>query len=94
MSKRTWHKIFASYRQLILVVSEISFKLYSKNQIIFKQKDFQPLFDEICGDKSIKPIANGFLMACLLTRQIIRMKNLCINILVSWSFSPLSMFAL
>ena len=60
MSKRTWHKIFASYRQLILVVSKISFKLYSKNQIIFKQKDFQPLFDEIRGDKSIKPIAKGF----------------------------------
>ena len=60
MSKRTWHKIFASYRQLILVVSEISFKLYSKNQIIFKQKDFQPLFDEIRGDESIKPIAKGF----------------------------------
>ena len=60
MSKRTWHKIFASYRQLILVVSEISFKLYSENQIIFKQKDFQPLFDGIRGDKSIKPIAKGF----------------------------------
>ena len=60
MSKRTWHKIFASYRQLILVVSEISFKLYSENKIIFKQKDFQPLFDGIRGDKSIKPIAKGF----------------------------------
>ena len=60
MSKRTWHKIFASYRQLILVVSEISFKLYSENRIIFKQKDFQPLFDEIRGDESIKPIAKGF----------------------------------
>ena len=60
MSKRTWHKIFASYRQLILVVSEISFKLYSENQIIFKQKDFQPLFDGIRGDESIKPIAKGF----------------------------------
>ena len=60
MSKRTWHKIFASYRQLILVVSEISFKLYSENKIIFKQKDFQPLFDEIRGDESIKPIAKGF----------------------------------
>ena len=60
MSKRTWHKIFASYRQLILVVSEISFKLYSKNQIIFKKKDFQPLFDGIRGDESIKPIAKGF----------------------------------
>ena len=60
MSKRTWHKIFATYRQLILVVSEISFKLYSENQIIFKQKDFQPLFDGIRGDESIKPIAKGF----------------------------------
>ena len=60
MSKRTWHKIFASYRQLILVVSEISFKLYSENKIIFKQKDFQPLFDGIRGDESIKPIAKGF----------------------------------
>ena len=60
MSKRTWHKIFASYRQLILVVSEISFKLYSKNQIIFKKEDFQPLFDGIRGDESIKPIAKGF----------------------------------
>ena len=60
MSKRTWHKIFASYRQLILVVSEISFKLYSENQIIFKQKDFQPLFDGIRGDESIKPIEKGF----------------------------------
>ena len=60
MSKRTWHKIFASYRQLILVVSEISFKLYSENQIIFKQKGFQPLFDGILGDESIKPIAKGF----------------------------------
>ena len=60
MSKRTWHKIFASYRQLILVVSKISFKLYSENRIIFKQKDFQPLFDEIRGDESIKPIAKGF----------------------------------
>ena len=60
MSKRTWHKIFGSYRQLILVVSEISFKLYSENKIIFKQKDFQPLFDGIRGDKSIKPIAKGF----------------------------------
>ena len=60
MSKRTWHKIFASYRQLILVVSEISFKLYSENKIIFKQKDFQPLFDGILGDESIKPIAKGF----------------------------------
>ena len=59
MSKRTWHKIFASYRQLILVVSEISFKLYSKNQIIFKKEDFQPLFDGIRGDESIKPIAKG-----------------------------------
>ena len=60
MSKGTWNKIFASYRQLILVVSEISFKLYSENQIIFKQKDFQPLFDGIRGDESIKPIAKGF----------------------------------
>ena len=60
MSKRTWHKIFASYRQVILVVSEISFKLYSKNQIIFKQEDFQPLFDRVRGDESIKPIAKGF----------------------------------
>ena len=60
MSKRTWHKIFTSYRQLILVVSEISFKLYSENKIIFKQKDFQPLFDGIRGDKSIKPIVKGF----------------------------------
>ena len=60
MIKRTWHKIFASYRQLILVVSEISFNLYSENQIIFKQKDFQPLFDGIRGDESIKPIAKGF----------------------------------
>ena len=58
--KRTWHKIFASYRQLLLVVSEISFKLYSENQIIFKQKDFQPLFDGIRGDESIKPIAKVF----------------------------------
>ena len=47
ISKRTWHNIFTSYRQLILVVSEISFKLYSENQIIFKQEDFQPLFDRI-----------------------------------------------
>ena len=60
MSERTWHKIFASYRQLILVVSEISFKLYSENQIIFKKEDFQPLFDRIRGDESIKPIAKGF----------------------------------
>ena len=55
-----YHNIFTSYRQLILVVSEISFKLYSENQIIFKQKDFQPLFDGIRGDESIKPIAKGF----------------------------------
>ena len=55
-----YHNIFASYRQLILVVSEISFKLYSENKIIFKKKDFQPLFDGIRGDKSIKPIAKGF----------------------------------
>ena len=60
ISERTWHKIFASYRQLILVVSEISFKLYSENQIIFKKEDFQPLFDRIRGDESIKPIAKGF----------------------------------
>ena len=44
----------------MLVVSKISFKLYSENKIIFKQKDFQPLFDGIRGDKSIKPIAKGF----------------------------------
>ena len=55
-----YHNIFTSYRQLILVVSEISFKLYSENRIIFKQKDFQPLFDGIRGDESIKPIAKGF----------------------------------
>ena len=55
-----YHNIFTSYRQLILVVSKISFKLYSENQIIFKQKDFQPLFDGIRGDESIKPIAKGF----------------------------------
>ena len=55
-----YHNIFTSYRQLILVVSEISFKLYSKNQIIFKKEDFQPLFDRVRGDKSIKPIAKGF----------------------------------
>ena len=60
MSKRTWRKIFTSYPQLILVVSEISFKLYSKNQIIFKQKDFQPLFDRVHDDKSILSIAKGF----------------------------------
>ena len=55
-----WQNIFTSYRQLILVVSEISFKLYSENQIIFKQEDFKPLFDRIRGDESILSTAKGF----------------------------------
>ena len=52
--------IFTSYRQLILVVSEISFKLYSENKVIFKKEDFQPLLDRIRGDESILSIAKGF----------------------------------
>ena len=58
--RSTWHNIFTSYRQLILVLSEISFKLYSENKIIFKKNDFNPLFDSIHRDESILPIAKGF----------------------------------
>ena len=59
-NKGTWLDIFTSYRQLILVVSEISFKLYSENKVIFKKEDFQPLLDRIRGDESTLSIAKGF----------------------------------
>ena len=63
--EKTKHKslscnVFTSYHQLILVLGEISFKLYSENQIIFRQNDFKPLFDKIYSDKSILMIAKGF----------------------------------
>ena len=54
------YNVFTTYQQLISVLSEISFKLYSENQIIFTQNDFQPLFDKIYNDKSIFGIAKGF----------------------------------